>query len=74
MPDNKKGLVYDLIVDHELRNVTVEMIDWFADNMEKSYPLWHPEDHKSFVWEVSPAINVPCCLKYPYKDVNKPRY
>lgn len=22
--------------------------------MEKGYPLWHPEDHKSFVWEVPP--------------------
>jgi len=57
MPDNQKGLVYDLIVDHELRNVTVEMIDWFADNMEKGYPLWCPEEHISLEWVLSPGKN-----------------
>ena len=45
----------DLVVDHELHGVTPEMIDWWWDNMEKGYPLWHPEDHISFVWEVAPA-------------------
>jgi hypothetical protein len=32
------------------------MIDWWWVNMEKGYPLWEPNDHKSFVWEVPPPI------------------
>jgi hypothetical protein len=24
--------------------------------MEKGYPLWEPNDHKSFVWEVPPPV------------------
>ncbi len=47
--------VPDAVVDHEeLVGVTPEMIDWWWVNMEKGYPLWEPEDHKSFVWEVPP--------------------
>ncbi len=49
--------VPDAVVDHdELVGVTPEMIDWWWVNMEKGYPLWEPEDHKSFVWEVPPPI------------------
>jgi succinate dehydrogenase / fumarate reductase flavoprotein subunit len=47
--------VPDAVVDHEeLVGVTPEMIDWWWVNMEKGYPLWEPNDHKSFVWEVPP--------------------
>jgi hypothetical protein len=47
--------VPDAVVDHgELVGVTPEMIDWWWVNMEKGYPLWEPEAHKSFVWEVPP--------------------
>jgi len=47
----------DAVVDHdELVGVTPEMIDWWWVNMEKGYPLWEPNDHKSFVWEVPPPV------------------
>jgi len=36
---------------HEIRGVTPEMIDWWWDNMEKGYALWHPRDHHDFKWE-----------------------
>ncbi len=51
-----KGKTIDLLVDHELPGVTPEMIDWWWDNIDTTerYKLWHPEDHKSFEWEVSP--------------------
>lgn len=50
-----KEAVPDAVVDHdELIGVTPEMIDWWWVNMEKGYPLWEPNDHKSFVWEVPP--------------------
>jgi succinate dehydrogenase / fumarate reductase flavoprotein subunit len=49
--------VPDAVVDHdELVGVTPEMIDWWWVNMEKGYPLWEPNDHKSFVWEVPPPV------------------
>jgi hypothetical protein len=46
----------DLVVDHELRGVTPEMIDWWWGHIDTTerYKLWHPKDHKSFKWEVSP--------------------
>jgi succinate dehydrogenase / fumarate reductase flavoprotein subunit len=47
--------VPDAVVEHEeLVGVTPEMIDWWWVNMEKGYPLWEPNAHKSFVWEVPP--------------------
>ena len=51
-----KGQTMDLVVDHILRGVTPEMIDWWWDNIDitKRYKLWHPKDHQSFQWEVSP--------------------
>ncbi|MFW9879694.1 MAG: DAPG hydrolase family protein [Candidatus Thorarchaeota archaeon] len=46
----------DLVVDHKLNGVTPEMIDWWWDNIDTTerYKLWHPKDHKSFVWEIPP--------------------
>ena len=46
----------DLVVVHELPGVTPEMIDWWWDNIDSSerYKLWHPKDHESFEWEISP--------------------
>ncbi len=51
-----KGQTMDLVVDHILHGVTPEMIEWWWDNIDttKRYKLWHPKDHQSFQWEVSP--------------------
>jgi hypothetical protein len=43
------------IVDDDIYGVTPDMIDWWTDNMEKGYPLWHPEDHFSNEWIKAPA-------------------
>jgi succinate dehydrogenase/fumarate reductase flavoprotein subunit len=49
--------VSDAVVEHdEIVGVTPEMIDWWWVNMEKGYPLWEPDDHKSFIWEVPPPV------------------
>lgn len=50
------GKTVDLVVDHILHGVTPEMIDWWWDNIDTTerYKLWHPKDHQSFQWEVSP--------------------
>ncbi len=47
----------DLINDHELPGVTLEMLDWWWKNMvdPEYYKLWHPEDHISIEWEVPPS-------------------
>jgi hypothetical protein len=44
----------DLVVDHELRGVTPEMLDWWWGHIDTTerYKLWHPKDHKSFKREV----------------------
>ncbi|MFX1363734.1 MAG: DAPG hydrolase family protein [Promethearchaeota archaeon] len=46
----------DLIIEQELSGVSPEMIDWWWDHIDNSerYKLWHPKDHKSFEWEISP--------------------
>jgi len=45
-----------LEVDHELRGVTPEMIDWWWDHMDNnSYRLWHPEDHIALEWQIPPG-------------------
>jgi hypothetical protein len=51
-----KSETVDLVVDHELRGVTPEMLDWWWAHIDTTerYKLWHPKDHKSFKWEVSP--------------------
>jgi hypothetical protein len=43
----------DLVVHHELKGVTPEMIDWWWDNIDTTerYRMWHPESHQSFAWE-----------------------
>lgn len=48
-----KSETVDLVVDHELRGVTPEMIDWWWVHIETTerYKLWHPKDHKSFKLE-----------------------
>ncbi len=43
------------ISEHELPGVTPDMMDWWFDNMDKGYFLWHPNDHKSFEWAVPPG-------------------
>ena len=43
----------DLVVHHELRGITPEMIDWWWDNIDTTerYRTWHPESHPTFDWE-----------------------
>ena len=50
-----KGKTRDLVVHHELKGVTPEMIDWWWDNIDSTerYNMWHPESHLSFVWEAT---------------------
>jgi hypothetical protein len=51
-----KSETVDLVVDHELWGVTPKMLDWWWAHIDTTerYKLWHPKDHKSFKWEVSP--------------------
>ena len=42
-------------IDWTLDGVTPDMIDWHWSNMEKTYNLWHPIDHKTFQWLVPPT-------------------
>ncbi|MFX1410527.1 MAG: DAPG hydrolase family protein [Promethearchaeota archaeon] len=51
-----KGETMDLVVNHILHGVTPEMINWWWDNIDTTerYKLWHPRDHQSFQWEISP--------------------
>jgi len=75
----------DLIVDHELKGVTPEMIDWWWDNINNTerYKLWHPKDHKSFIWENPPinghvgtvqrvieTVKFPTLLRIRWEDIN----
>lgn len=48
---------YTLLGDGEdkIKDVTPDMLDWFFDNMEKGFYLWHPTQHKKFEWEVPPS-------------------
>jgi hypothetical protein len=48
-----------IIVNHELNGVTPEMIDWWWDHIDTTerYKRWHPTDHVSFEWLVSPATH-----------------
>ena len=54
--ERSKGKTIDLVIDHILHGVTPEMIDWWWDNIDTTerYKFWHPKDHQSFQWEVSP--------------------
>jgi hypothetical protein len=57
MAEEKKDLVYDVVIDHELHGVTIEMIAWWGTNMDKGYPLWHPKDHISYA-PVSESVGI----------------
>ena len=48
---------FDLIIEHEIQGITPEMLHWWWRAMMEpgNYKLWHPEDHVSAAWEVSPA-------------------
>src|SRR5215469_510568 len=48
---------WEVIVNHELSGITPEMVDWWWDHIDTTerYKLWHPTDHVSFTWLVSPA-------------------
>jgi hypothetical protein len=50
---------WEIIANHEIHGVTPEMIDWWWDHMgpTERYKMWHPTDHVSFEWLVSPATN-----------------
>ena len=50
-----EGKTQELVVHHELEDVTPEMIDWWWDNIDTTerYNLWHPESHHSFEWEAT---------------------
>jgi hypothetical protein len=57
----------DLVVEHELRGVEPEMIDWFwvylfeaeggREERNRRYRLWHPRDHVSFEWEEGGVVH-----------------
>jgi hypothetical protein len=51
-----KSETVDLVIDHKLQGVTPKMIDWWWDHIDTidRYKWWHPKDHKSFKWEISP--------------------
>jgi len=38
-----KSETVSLVIEHELRGVTPEMLDWWWDNMDNdNYKLWNP--------------------------------
>ncbi len=43
-------------IDWELESVTANMIDWFWNNMEKGFFLWHPIEHNDFYWKIPPKV------------------
>lgn len=46
-------------IDWEHVGITPAMIDWFWSNMEKSFLLWHPEEHEPLVWARAPKHGNP---------------
>jgi hypothetical protein len=50
---------WEIIVNHELHGVKPEMIDWWWDHIDNTerYKLWHPTDHISFEWVISPEVH-----------------
>ena len=75
----------DLVIDHELENVSPYMIDWWWGNIKDTerYKLWHPVDHILFEWEKAPeegqfgaihrvieTIKVPTMLRIRWEDPN----
>ena len=49
-----EGRTQDLVIDHVLKGISPEMLDWWWDNIKDTerYKLWHPKSHKYFKWEV----------------------
>ena len=41
-------------IDWQHEGITPKMIDWFWSNMEKSFLLWHPEEHQPLTWAIPP--------------------
>src|SRR4030042_5336410 len=51
-----KGKTVALVMEHELRGVTPEMLDWWWDNMDNdTYKLWNPHDHVALEWQTPPT-------------------
>ena len=51
-----KGKPKPLVMEHELRGVTPEMLDWWWDNMDNNtYKLWNPQDHIALEWQIPPS-------------------
>ncbi|OGN91530.1 MAG: hypothetical protein A2Z75_07640 [Chloroflexi bacterium RBG_13_50_10] len=51
-----KGKTVALVMEHELRGVTPEMLDWWWDNMDNdTYKLWNPQDHIALEWQIPPS-------------------
>ena len=51
-----KSETVSLVIEHELRGVTPEMLDWWWDNMDNdSYKLWNPKDHIALEWQIPPS-------------------
>jgi len=45
-----------LVIEHELRGVTPEMLDWWWDNMDNdTYKLWNLQDHIALEWQIPPS-------------------
>jgi hypothetical protein len=80
-----KGKTINLVIEHELPGIAPEMIDWWWDNIDTTerYKLWHPKDHQSFEWEISPKnghvgaihrvvenIGLPTMLRIRWEDLS----
>ncbi|MCA0386009.1 MAG: hypothetical protein LCH34_10465 [Firmicutes bacterium] len=44
-------------LEWEHENITPKMVDWFWNNMEKCFLLWHPSQHEPLVWAKAPENN-----------------
>lgn len=46
-----------VLVEQELKGVSVEMLNWWWDNINNTarYQTWHPKDHIYFKWIVAPS-------------------
>lgn len=49
------GKFVDLVIEHELRGITCEMLDWWWEHMNDgdNYRKWCPRDHISFRVEIT---------------------
>ncbi len=54
-----KSETVSLVIEHDLRDVTPEMLDWWWDNMDNdTYKLWNPKDHIALEWQIPPSQKV----------------